>query len=167
MIIHKVVHCVSTYKKVIMVAAFIYAGAAILCFLIDLILWSICHAQLFFFSRCLFYSYVCLRLSLVWTCVAGVAVLAQSFIFQGLMGTDLIIMVPLAVTVYAVQKVVEPTFFHEAILLCGCLAVHSLVVDYALMGQPLGTVILYRILLHFLPALFMLYLLRGSQGNRS
>ncbi len=148
-------------------ALVLFMSVSFLCFLGDLTVWGLYHVPLLFLSRSLFYVLVCSGVSFGWVSMAGLFVLLQSFIFQGTLGADLIIMVPLALAVYYLRQIIDLTLLSEAFLVYMCLLTNSIVVDLGILRYPFTQLILSIAQLHFILALFMLYLVRGSQGNRS
>ena len=93
-------------------------SAVSLCFLLDLIFWQGAMISL---SRLLFYILLCSGTSFLAVLVAGLAVLMQTFIGQGIIGADLVIMVPLALVVYYVRQIAELGLVGEAFVVVVCL----------------------------------------------
>ncbi len=123
------------------------------CFLSDLVLWGTYQAPILLFSRSYFFSVLCAGASMDKICFAGLGVLLVSFIYHGTFGNDLIRMVPLALMVYYIRQIFDLTFVKQVVLVLFCLL---------MAGTPL-----WIISQHFILAVGMLYLLRGSRGNRS
>ena len=140
---------------------------SLLCFLGDLTVWGLYHVPLLFLSRSLLYVVLCTGIPFGWAAMAGLFVLLQSFIFQGTLGADLIIMIPLAMAVYYVRRIIDLNFISEMGLVYMCLLINALVIDPGILRYSFTQIILALAPLHFIFALCMLYLVRGSQGNRS
>jgi hypothetical protein len=132
-----------------------------LAFLGDLCILNLFNSSVFL-TRTLFYTLIISGSPLFTWVLCGFFSLLYSFVLTGLVGTDLLIMLPLGWMLSYIRRVTQISVVSFAVL-CACLTIHALY-DSAILKTSFH---FKSLLLAFISSLFMLYLLTGSQGNRS
>ncbi len=93
-------------------------------FLIDLSVLTLFHSS-YVLSLGFFYALCTTRASFWQLCVAGFFALLQPFILTGSMGTELVIMVPLAIGVWQLSEIADLAFLVRAFQVFMCLVIHG------------------------------------------
>jgi len=126
--------------------------------LIDLTLWGLMHAPVGCCAQALLYTLIGAQGPLVAIALVGFVALWTRFILTGTLGVDLLLMVPLGAGYYyagSVADIPRPVMA----LAVGTGVVLQRVVFY-------GSVDLVGVLVPYISAGIMVYLITGSQGNR-
>ena len=125
---------------------------------VDLILWGYMQAPVGCFSLALLYTLVCVHVPLLGLIAACFGALWFRFILTGMLGIDLVVILPLSIGYYYFFRVADiPRPFMVAAVFAGLL-VQRVAVDVSF--DSVG------ILLSFLSSMIMVYSVVGSQGNR-
>ncbi len=124
-------------------------------FMIDLCAYALLMAPRCFLLPTFFYASV-IQNAASWKLVvlAGLTVL-EAFIITGVVGSELISMIPLGILLYFLRKSIDLPLIVQAFLVVGCSALTSVGVlnIFYLSGNALSTVVF----VHFISALFMVY----------
>lgn len=131
---------------------------------LDLILWQVFQSPTGFFVRAAAYSFIGVHASLGTIGVIGLIAMVPHFYAAGTFGTDLLVLVPCGVLWYYLNDIADipPSFKVAAI---GSLVfLQGALLEGLLLGVKEGLV---RVSFAFLSAVIMVYLIPGSQGDRS
>jgi hypothetical protein len=125
--------------------------------LIDFLVWGLTQTPIGCFSQALLYVLICAHAPFIALFLALFVALWYRFILTGVMGVDLLVIIPFGLGYYyafSVAAMAKP--FIAAAVFLG-LVVQQLVFDVA---DPV------RVFLSFISSVIMVYLVLGSQGNR-
>lgn len=152
------------FKQFVVYYLLVIVGASL-----DLMVLALCHTQMLFSVRALYYAQAATQVSLARLFLPGAVIILESFLYSGYCGSDLIVMAPLTYALYKVQKIITPSVLVSSLLAFVCFIIHALVIDYGLFDRSLGCAVsLKGSLFHaILIVLIVRYILRGNQGNRS
>ena len=93
------------------------------CFVIDLTAWGLYGMPILYSTRFLFYVLLCAGASLWWISLAGFFVLMHAFMFQGTFGSELLILVPLALFIIYIRRVIDLNVLTQSLLIGACLLI--------------------------------------------
>ena len=110
-----------------------FMGLSILFFLIDITFLGFSKSS--FFCQALFYSLIVMEKQPLYLFLAGIFVLMQTFILQGTLGIDLMVMIPLALLLYYIRAVTELTIMQKAILIGLCVIGNYKVITVGIGGM--------------------------------
>lgn len=131
--------------------------------MLDLSLWALLQSPFPYFSRALFYTLIGVHASIGTIGVAGLMALIPFFYLTGILGTDLLVLLPLGAAYYYVREIADvPKPVFVGAVFCA-VALQSALLEGVVGGVPFSSRVL---LFSFLSALIMVYLSTGSQGNR-
>ncbi len=125
----------------------------------DMVLWGLMYVPSACFTYALLYTCIATHASLGMLGIVGCAALIFRFIASGTTGIDLLVLLPLSWALYYTRSVADiPRPYLVGIIGSGVL-LHNIALA--------GSGDLQRVVVSFLSAGIMLYLVTGSQGNRS
>jgi len=131
--------------------------------LLDLCIWGLTGVPFSYLTQALFYTLIGFH-------APGWAVLLAYFLSSwhlffttGIVGIDLLLVIPLGALVYyfrSIADITRPLLFP---LVFSAITLQKILFGVLLLKEPFGFSVLF---FAFLSALFMVYLVPGSQGNR-
>lgn len=131
---------------------------------VDMVLWGLSNVPFPYVSRAVFYTLVGSHLPIEILACALVGAVCPFFFMADSLGVDVLISVLLGALVYYGRSVVDVPFFGFVGMIFCVSVLHSLFLKVLVGKIPLGSAAL---LYAFLSSLSVVYLWRGSQGNRS
>ena len=137
-------------------------------FILDLIIHATLGYPAFSIMKVAFYACAITNFNFLILAVLALPLLFESFIYCGNIGVDLVFMIPGCLALYSISKIVHFHFILQIIALMTCVSLHSFIINYGLLGQPIKCFNNMPIIfLNFAVGIIMLYYIRGSRGNRS
>lgn len=132
--------------------------------LVDLSLWAYFQVPTPFFSRAIWYGLVSEQAPievLIFSCAAAIF---PGFLLGDSIGIDLCMVLVLGSSIYYIHSLVNIPFKIRVIIIYGALLMQSILLEGFLANVLLGRV---ELVCAFISATTVVYLLTGSQGNRS
>lgn len=130
----------------------------------DLSLWAYFQVPLPFFSRALWYGLVSNQAPLEILIFSCAAATFPGFLLADSVGIDLCMILGLGSVMYYIHSLVNIPFGIRVSVICTALLIQSVLLEAFLANVVLGRI---QLVCAFISATTVVYLLTGSQGNRS
>lgn len=146
-----------------------YYFSVLLLFLVDLMTVSFLEHPGFSIIRAVYYTELLRPVIDLRIFFVGLLLLLETFIYSGIFGLDLIILVPLTILLCYFKSVVNTMKVTHFISIVASFVIHTLLIDCMAFSSAVSHVLsLTGIGINFIIIIILLkYIFRGSQGDRS